>query len=255
MVLPAISGNGARKLKINVMLDPCSTWSYVTESAAEELQLKGERQNLTISGTGGTEIKKQSRRVHCSVSSLNGLFSAPVEANVLDSITGNTPAVEWSTLKNDWPHLTTIAFDRVSKRKQIDLLIGSDHPAFHKVLREVNGSHPKDTIARQTPLGWVCFGPTNKNCLPRNSQTHVTRTYRTCQTSVDETNDLLRNFWDLEAIGINEDNTRAMTQEETKALRTVQSTQVLKDDRYEMDYRGRKVSQISRATSTWPARD
>ena len=232
MVLPAITGNGARKLKINVMLDPCSTGSYVTESAAEELQLKGERQNLTISGTGGTEIKKQSRRVHCSVSPLNGLFSAPVEANVLDSI--NTPAVEWSTVKNDWPHLTTIAFDRVSKRKQIDLLIGSDHPAFHKVLQEVNGSHPKDPIARQTPLGWVCFGPTNKNCLPRNSQTHMTRTYRTCQTSVDETNDLLRKFWDLEAIGIKEDNTRAMTQEETKALRTVQSTQVLKDDRYEI---------------------
>ncbi len=52
----------------------------------------------------------------------------------------------------------------------------------------------------------------------------MTRTYRTCQTSVDETNDLLRKFWDLEAIGIKEDNTRAMTQEETKALRTVQST-------------------------------
>ena len=107
MVLPAIIGNGAKKLEINVMLDPCSTGSYITESAAEELQLKGKRQNLTISGTGGTEIKKQSRRVQCSVSSMNGLFSAPVEANVFDNITGNTPAIDWSTLKNDWPHLTS----------------------------------------------------------------------------------------------------------------------------------------------------
>ena len=103
MILPAVIGNGPKKLKVNVMLDPCSTGSYITESAAEELQLKGERQNLTISGTGSTEVKKQSRRVHCSVGSINGLFSllSPVEANVLDNITGNTPATEWSTLKND----------------------------------------------------------------------------------------------------------------------------------------------------------
>ena len=79
------------------MLEPCSSGSYITESAAEELQLKGERQNLTILGTGGTEIKKQSRRVECSVSSMNGLLSATVEVNVLDNITGNTPAIDWST--------------------------------------------------------------------------------------------------------------------------------------------------------------
>ena len=76
------------------MLDPCSTGSYITEGAAEELRLKGERQNWTISGIGGTEIKKQSKRVHCSVGSVNRSFSAPVEANVLDNITGNTPAIE-----------------------------------------------------------------------------------------------------------------------------------------------------------------
>ena len=234
MVLPAVIGNGPKKLKVNIMLDPCSTGSYITESAAEELQLNGERQDLTISGTGGTEIKKQSRRVHCSVSSIDGLFSAPVEANVLDNITGNTPAIEWSTLKNDWPHLTSIAFDQVSNRKQVDMLIGSDHPIFHKVLRKVNGKHPKDPVARQTPLGWVCFGPTSKNSLSINTHAHMTRTYRTGQVNVDETNDLLRKFWELDAIGIRDNNIRAMTKDETKAMETAQSTQMLKDGRYEI---------------------
>ena len=211
MVLPAIIGNGVKKLKVNVMLDPCSTGSYITECAAEELQLKGERQTLTISGTGGTEIEKQSKRVHCLVSSTDGLFSAPVEANVLDNITGNTPAIEWSMLKNDWPHLTSIAFDQVSNRKQIDMLIGSNHPVFHKVLREVNGSHPKDPMARQIPLGWVCFGPTSTNSSVANTQVHMTRTYHTSQSNVDETNELLRNFWELDAIGIKDSSTPAMT--------------------------------------------
>ena len=38
MVLPATVENGNKKLRVNVMLDPCSTGSYVTESVAEELQ-------------------------------------------------------------------------------------------------------------------------------------------------------------------------------------------------------------------------
>jgi hypothetical protein len=47
MVLPAVIKNDKKELKVNVMLDPCSTGSYVTEAAAaaaaaaaaEELQL------------------------------------------------------------------------------------------------------------------------------------------------------------------------------------------------------------------------
>ena len=234
MVLLGVIGNGPKKLKVNIMLDPCSTGSYITESAAEELQLKGERQNLTISGTGGTEIKKQSRRVHCSVGSINGLFSAPYEASVLDNITGTTPAIEWSTLKNHWPHLTSIVFDQVSNCKQIDMLIGSNHPIFHKVLREVNGKHPKDPVVRQTPWGVCALAPPLRIFYRSTPMPNMTRTYLTGQVNVDETNDLLRKFWELDAIGIRDNNIRAITKDETKAMETAQSTQILKDGRYEI---------------------
>ena len=40
------------------MLDPCSTGTYVTESASQELDLRGQVQSLTISGTGGSEVTK-----------------------------------------------------------------------------------------------------------------------------------------------------------------------------------------------------
>ena len=53
MILPALLCNSKKKLKVNVMLDPCSTGSYVTENAAEELV-------LTISGTGSSEVRKNS---------------------------------------------------------------------------------------------------------------------------------------------------------------------------------------------------
>ena len=62
----------------------------------------------------------------------------------------------------------------------------------------------------------------------------MTRTYHIGQTNMDETNDLLRKFWELEAIGINEESTRAMTPDEIRAMETAQSTQILKDGRYEI---------------------
>ena len=130
MVLPGLISNPNQKKKVNVniMLDPCSTGSYISEHAAEELKLQGRTQHLTVTGTGGTEVQKMSRRVNLNVSNIKGNFSATVEANVLDDITGTTPAIEWSDLKENWPQLQKVPFERVANRRQIGLLIGSDHP-------------------------------------------------------------------------------------------------------------------------------
>ncbi len=34
MVIPALIGSGNRELKVNAMLDPCSTSSYISEEPA-----------------------------------------------------------------------------------------------------------------------------------------------------------------------------------------------------------------------------
>ena len=102
-----------------------------------------------------------SRRVNLNISNVKGNFSATVEANVLDDITGTTPAIEWSDIEENWPHLQKVPFERVANRRHIDLLIGSDHPLFHHVLQEIHGPQADDPIARRTNLGWVCFGPTS----------------------------------------------------------------------------------------------
>ena len=57
MILPALISNGDKELTVNVMLDPCSTSSYISEDAGEELGLQGQELHLTIAGTGGTEVK------------------------------------------------------------------------------------------------------------------------------------------------------------------------------------------------------
>ena len=115
MVLPAIVSNGQKELKVNAMLDPCLTSSYISENAAGELELRGQPLNLTIAGTGGTEVQKCSRLVDLTVSSLNGASSAPLQAHVLDNIASNTPAFEWARLKDKWPHLREVPFKSVSR--------------------------------------------------------------------------------------------------------------------------------------------
>ena len=62
------------------MLDPCSTSSYISEDTAEELELQRQELNLTIAGTGGTEVTTRSRRmvnfqVLCKLMSLTILLA------------------------------------------------------------------------------------------------------------------------------------------------------------------------------------
>ena len=143
MILLAMISNGNKELRVNVMLDPCSTSSYISDDDAEELELHGQELNLTIAGTGGTEVKTRSRRVDLTVTNLAGKFTSPLQAHLLDNIVGNTPAFRWSELTDKWPHLRPVPFESVSRRRQMDVMIGSDHPVFHHVLRKACGDQPK----------------------------------------------------------------------------------------------------------------
>ena len=70
LILSAMISNRNKELRVNVMPDPCSASSYISEDAAEELELQGQELNLTITGTGGTEVETQSRRVELTVTNL-----------------------------------------------------------------------------------------------------------------------------------------------------------------------------------------
>ena len=225
------------KLKAKVMLDPWLTGSYITENAAEELRLQGHAQTLTISGTGGTETVQQSRRVKLSVRNLDGGFLAQLHGNVLDDIASDTPALEWSELKIKLPHLQPIPFEIVSRRKQIDVLIGNDHPIFHEVSKEVIGCGPSDPNARLTNLGWVCFGPASLEEVQKsNSRSHTTRTYRSSSSSAETEllNESLRRFWDIEFIEIKDTSDEVLTPSDKAVVDWTRETLVFKDGCYEL---------------------
>ena len=138
-------------------------------------------------------------------------------------------------MKTKWPHLQSIPFQNVAKRRQIDVLIGSDNPIFHHILKEVHGTKANDPIARMTNLGWVCFGPTQTEEFRRSSRSHFTRTYRTNRNEKQgPSDDVLRKFWELESIGIRDEDERVLTPDETAAVAQVAETLHFKSGRYEV---------------------
>ena len=132
---------------------------------------------LGLQAQGGTEIRTRSRRVEVLVRNVDATFSSPLQAQVLNNIAGDTQAIPWSELKDKWPHLRQVPFKSVSRRSQIDVMIGSDHPVFHHVLKEACGNLANDPVACLTNLGWVCFGPILVEEFHRHSRSHSTRTY------------------------------------------------------------------------------
>ena len=141
-------------------------------------------------------------------------------------------------MKEKWPHLKAIPFEDVSRRRQIDVLIGSDHPVFHRIHREIHGSNVNDPVARLTNLGWVCFGPTSPPSSG-HSRIHSTRTYRTSTPFQEHknqtTNDLLRRFWELDVLGMNDHPTCPRpTADEQAAIDQAERTLSFKNGRYEI---------------------
>ena len=163
-----------------------------------------------------------------------------MQAHVLGNIASDTPAIQWSKIKERWPHLNHCLFEKIGKRRQVDLMIGSDHPLFHLALREVPGSRPSDPIARLTNLGWVCFGPfgpTLVRTFRQETRTHFTRTYRTNQNEAVQQQapgDILRHFWELESLGIKEHTDQPMTIDDKAAIKLVSQVLENKDGRYQV---------------------
>ena len=171
-----------------------------------------------------------------TVANLDGRFSSPLLAHVLDNIAGETPAIPWAKMKKKWPHLCHVPFGKVSGRRQVDVMVGSDHSVFHHVLKEAYGNQPNDPVARLTNLGWVCFGPTLTLEFHRNSRSHFISTYRSSQVNKPPPpDDIWRAFWELESLGIRDTTEQTITAKERAAVERVAETLKCNDGRYKID--------------------
>jgi hypothetical protein len=214
--IPVIVKHGKKRLKINALLDDASTTTYIKTDVAEELGVHGEIEKTTFSMLNGRTETLETAPVEIGLESLNKRVDIEITA--------------------------------------VDLLIGVDYPELHMSLKEIAGK-PGEPMARLTKLGWTSVGCPEGKRLGKGS-THFARTYfaRDCQM-LDEIDNNIKQFWEIENSGVRADNHRitTMSKEDQFALTTVKESMVMGIMKF--SYPGMTVDQRCQITDRWQRRD
>ncbi|KAF0309129.1 hypothetical protein FJT64_019732 [Amphibalanus amphitrite] len=132
---------------------------YLTEAAANELQLQGEDEDEdleTVNGSSQVRMKK----TQVQLSSVDEGYKAKLSAFVIKDLSSASTKIDWNLMKDRWDHMKKIPFPTVSRKGGIDMLIGLTGDTMSLFLPEetIQGP-PGDPVAVKTPLGWTAFGP------------------------------------------------------------------------------------------------
>ena len=127
-------------------------------------------------------------------------MSAPIkkEALTTDKVCVSLDPVKVDVSKYD--HLRGIKFSDMYPRgsAEIDILVGADH--YYSIVdgRSIKGNAAYPPTAVGSCLGWILCGPIEK---PTGTRT----TTMLSTVSLDEVTSSLKQFWELESIGVIDD--------------------------------------------------
>ena len=215
-----LSANG-RSVIVSALLDPCSDASYLTEAAANELQLQGEDEDVdleTVNGSSQVRMKK----TQIQLSSVDEGYKAKLSAFVIKDLSSASTKIDWNLIKDRWDHMKKIPFPNVSRKGGIDMLIGLTGDTMSLFLPEetVQGP-PGDPVAVKTPLGWAAFGPV------RGAEMESIKTLRThirSKLKVENQEEIkaMREMTELEVIGVREQKEKILSVEDKEAMKKVE---------------------------------
>ena len=227
--VPVMLQNGKRKFSVNALLDDGSTKSYINADIAAELGLDSNNatQRIEVNVLSGKSESFESKPVTVGIESLNGQIRKNIEVQTIKNVTGNLPAVDWNRYAKQYPHLREIQFPQVARDQKVDLLIGIDYPELHMSLHEISGRQG-EPVARLTPLGWTCVGPT---ATETNISMYTFFQRDSCE--IKELNKTLKEFWEIEHETVSS-NRPEISVEEQQVLRKTEKTVTCKESRYEI---------------------
>ena len=220
-----------QEIPVRVLLDPGSQRSYIRKQIAESVGLRGPTELLSVSTLGGET--SQTRRMHIVKFSLLGSQvedeSAPIEMEALtiDKVCVNLDPVKVDVSKYD--HLRGIKFADTYPRgsAEIDILVGADH--YHSIVdgRCIKGNAAHSPTAVGSCLGWILCGPIEKHTGTRTTTMLST-------VSLDEVTSSLKQFWELESIGIIDDQHAKWSLDEESAFSQFKKSLKFDGERYEV---------------------
>ncbi|CDW60349.1 DUF1758 domain containing protein [Trichuris trichiura] len=203
-VMRTMSGD---RTVVMCLLDAGSQRSFITEELANRMPLNGPLEYVEIFTLGGqSKYCKRTRRVQFALSALDSGEQRgakqwrTVEALWLSKIC--SPIQANPLLQRRWKHV----YPRECSK--IDVLIGLDY--YYDFSGGVSW-HAGEPVALRTLFGWIVCGSMGEGNKLRN--------VRSLHALVKEDpNEILRKFWDLEALGIR-DAEEARRSQSTEAIR------------------------------------
>ena len=210
-------GGSGHEVKARIVFDSCSQRTYVTQRMKDSLSLHPVASDtLKITVFGDEEpTRKEYEQVQFSIKAIDGM-ELYAKGHVVPTICNPICSQTINAAVKKYPHLQGLCLAKKSystNEVQVDVLLGADYywNFVTNIIRRGNSSGP---VAIWTKLGWVLSGPviTSSSNNPDHttvnlSSTHVLRveasTIRT--ESAPKLNDILENFWDLETLGIKQE--------------------------------------------------
>ncbi|KRZ05319.1 hypothetical protein T11_2446 [Trichinella zimbabwensis] len=175
--LPVVSamahGEKGKTKLVKCLLDSESERSLIRTDVADELDLQGPTGAMTVKGVNGLHVRiAEVRRVRFRLT--------PIPSEGLEPF-------------NEGIELTALSLPSLCD-DLIHIIIGLD--AYFQVLGQgVRRGGPNDSVAIETIFGWIVCGPTTRQAVDREETTLLAQ-------PEDRLSRLLRQFWEMEALGI-----------------------------------------------------
>lgn len=179
------------KSVLRALIDQGSQASFITERAAQLMQIKRTPMKGTITGVGSTTTSINQVVQLEVLSRYDGNFNLKVKAYVMATrLTAQLPSKAITSSTHNWPHLhgLTLADPSYHQPGRIDLLLGVD--VYARILKnDVIKGPPGSPCAQDTRLGWILFGDIDES----SSEDIVVMHH---QVNIDT---MLRDMWELQS--------------------------------------------------------
>ncbi|UYV79873.1 hypothetical protein LAZ67_18000951, partial [Cordylochernes scorpioides] len=178
------------------LLDNGSQRSLITEKCAAKLGIPIRRKRIAVGGSGDQLVESSLGEVLIRFSSHFDHQSFETTALVLTKLTNNIPS--FTVKKINYSHMKGLILADPSyfKSKEIDVILGSDI-VFNLIQEGRRNGNENEPSAIHSKLGWLVYGPTSVS--ERQSFRNMAHF-----SSELESEDLIKRFWELKSIPLEE---------------------------------------------------
>nr|XP_042897354.1 uncharacterized protein LOC122269252 [Parasteatoda tepidariorum] len=202
------------------LLDVGANSNFISKRLSDRLNLRKEKINASVSGLNELSLEIKSR-VSTTITNEEGNFNLDLNFLVVPRIMDFTPS---KPIQCSFPELRDVKLADLSFNMPgpIDILIGAEH--FYEIMR-IGQIQPPNTklILQNTVFGYVVSGS-----IPTKNYDRVHCGLIKDNTELEKS---ISRFWELESIGINDENENI---DENEALKNFNDTVSFKNKRYEV---------------------